>query len=961
MITSRIKSWQRVASIAFITLLAACSSGGDSGNGDDVAIAYVKRNLASVGNPTDGAIFTAGGDLYMREKSSPSAAETNITGGYTQGRGDVSDPEVSFDGKKIVFAMRGPNDATWNIWEYDIAAKRLQRVIKSDAVANQGDDVDPAYLPDGRIVFTSNRQETSLARTGYAYLDEYERERTLVLHVMDPASSLNVAGGTNSSFIKQISFNQSHDRNPTVLMSGEIMFARWDHVGERNQFSIFTTNPDGTNMFVLYGAHSPGNSFLHPREMPDGRVLSTLMPLSGTREGGALMAIDVKNFSEDDEPAAGASGQGQQQVTANAVNFGEGVSEFGRYSSPYPLWDGTQRALVTFTPLQRTTETNPLTGGMEDAEGEPKYGIFMFDFANKTLRPVVPQQDGLFITDAVALQARPTPNPIPDKTLNATMAGRGVGILNVKSVYDTDGRGRMGGAVLVGGESIPMLNGVADIARLKDPALTSAAQRPARFVRIAKAVPTPEGISMEAIGETEFEMQHIVGYTQIEPDGSFKIEVPADTPLTITVLDADGRGFTPHTNWIQVRPGETRTCNGCHSPRRGTAINTGLSAADLNGTDYYHRNTVIGVPGASNPLGQSMAESRTQIFASALSLIRDIEYTDIWTDTNVPGATAGTPISLNYGSLGAHTHAAIPAPVVAASGATCNGSNWDSAQCAIVINFQEHIQPIFNNHCIGCHATETTANGNLNLSANTTGTGRSLSYQELLMGDPILDANNQPIVDVTDDGELRVRRQTPNVIPGESRASFLTEVLFNRELAATKALSPTRTINHETHAAASLTLGERRLIAEWIDLGAQYYNTPFDSGGAVRGVRGLDEDVFETAVHPILRARCMSCHGAVGTNGTANPNFQGKRYVLTGSEEGDFNMTAAMVNRTDNPALSYLLQRPASDGGTGSPVHPRPNGQAILSPTSADTAIQGDYRTLCNWIGAANMPAVTCP
>ena len=73
-----------------------------------------------------------------------------------------------------------------------------------------------------------------------------------------------------------------------MLATGEIMYARWDHVGGRNQFSIFKINPDGSDYFVLYGAHSPGNSYLHPRQMPDGRVISSLMPLSGTRVGGSL-------------------------------------------------------------------------------------------------------------------------------------------------------------------------------------------------------------------------------------------------------------------------------------------------------------------------------------------------------------------------------------------------------------------------------------------------------------------------------------------------------------------------------------------------------------------------------------------------------------------------------------------------------------------------------------------------
>lgn len=363
-------------------LLPACRSSNNSAANNssaktlakgDIPIAYVKRPVTAVGNPTDAITFQPGGELYLRKLSSPSAEEINITGGYTQGLGDVSDPEVSFDASKLLFSMKGPNDPTWDIWEYTIASGTLTRVMQDATTANLGDDVDPAYLPDGRIVFTSNRQEKSKLLMAadniepYAYHDEYEREASIVLHVMN-------GDGTN---IKQISFNQSHDRNPTVLQSGEIMYSRWEHVGERNQFSIFFTNPDGTNLFVLYGAHSPGNSFLHPREMQDGKLVSSLMPLSGTREGGAIVVVDVANYSEHAEPAPGVTnGQGgQRQATLHEIPLERGLSAFGRYATPYPLWDGTQRALVSWTPSQPLAAINRLTGAEEIVEGAPVYGI----------------------------------------------------------------------------------------------------------------------------------------------------------------------------------------------------------------------------------------------------------------------------------------------------------------------------------------------------------------------------------------------------------------------------------------------------------------------------------------------------------------------------------------------------------------------------------------------------------
>jgi hypothetical protein len=214
--------------VALLTL-SACGGGGDGGVGIaggqgpdpvavDVPIAYVKRPL-----PTDdqGLVessdarelitFDVGADLYLLERASPSAAERNITMDETQGLGDVRDLEVSYDGLRIVFAMRGPflegvdedDQPTWNIWEYDIENNLLRRVIASDITAEAGHDIAPHYLPDGRIMFSSTRQRQSNAvlldegKPQFAALDEDFNEHAFVLHVMDED------GGN----VRQVSYN----------------------------------------------------------------------------------------------------------------------------------------------------------------------------------------------------------------------------------------------------------------------------------------------------------------------------------------------------------------------------------------------------------------------------------------------------------------------------------------------------------------------------------------------------------------------------------------------------------------------------------------------------------------------------------------------------------------------------------------------------------------------------------
>src|SRR5689334_5127260 len=98
--------------------------------------------------------------LWKRDRASPGAPETNITsrlktmqGAKATDRYDIKDLNVSPDGLKIAFAMRGPlddiddgeddMDVTWNIWEYDIPTDTLHRVIQSDIVAEEGQDVAP--------------------------------------------------------------------------------------------------------------------------------------------------------------------------------------------------------------------------------------------------------------------------------------------------------------------------------------------------------------------------------------------------------------------------------------------------------------------------------------------------------------------------------------------------------------------------------------------------------------------------------------------------------------------------------------------------------------------------------------------------------------------------------------------------------------------------------------------------
>jgi hypothetical protein len=837
------------------------------------------------------------------------------------------------------------------------------------------DDVDPAYLPADRgFVFASNRQHFSSTDTrfGRAYhtLDEYERERVLNLHTVDKD------GGA----LKQISFNMSHERNPIVRANGDILFSRWEHVGDRNRFAIFKAKPDGTDMFVLYGAFSPGNSYLHPREMdPRGQyrgfLASTLMPLSGTQEGGSLEFIDAANYSEFNTPAnrnVPAQG-GQRQGTDRDLSNGRGLSMFGRVSTPFPLWDGTDRVLLAYRPCEVTkngvvTACANLTDEerarvqssnrtMAERAADPvqdnapsTYAIWMFDPRNQTWTLVAAPPPGFMYLDPIALQPRTEPNAAQPTTVDEALAARGMALIEVRSVYDTDGLNRMGEQMTVGTDraagcdrAIAMKavanadptetrSQVADLVRMKDPADPAYQCAPVRFVRAIRAVGPPSGMSgtRGAIGETEFEQQQIIGYAPIEPDGSFKLEVPADLPIALSVIDEQGRAFQTHTNWIQVRPGERRTCDGCHSPRRGAALNAG--------------SVVNTMPAALRPAiasqhqsGETMASLRTRLDPAALALATSPVFTDHWADTTRAGVTARPTIALRYsGNTDPADDLGTPEPQRG------------------YVNYPDHIQPIWEkvrgpggaHTCTACHGEAARTN----LLGTISGTGRIVSYEELLMGEPELDpATGQP--------RIRVVNGVPEVIrgpalvntssnstntAGQARKSRLTEILFGQQLLAggdTRTAYPAPPASAPGVAvvpnhAALLNKAEKRLVAEWMDLGGQYVNDPFTPAGNLRTVTALSQTSFEAEVLPTLRSVCMACH-------TPGAGFQRNRFVLTGSPEGDYGATLSMVSDTCRPERNPLLARPSTI--------PHPNG--ALTQTEALLPSTGDaYRRISQWI-----------
>ena len=863
--------------------LSACSGGGsvaiaDSQSPDpatvDFPIFYVKRTIPPTTDdlrmlrtavlPMANVTLVPQANLFKRDTASPSANETNITARITGTDSyDVKDVDASPDGKTIVFAMRGPlkmnmkqKDApSWRIWTYDIASDNLHVVVDptTDPDPATSNDVAPHVMPDGRIVFSSTRQRQSKAvlldesKPQFEAQDEARNEPAFVLHVMN-------ADGTE---IHQISFNQSHDRDSTILSSGRVLWSRWDHAPGKDGMHLYTSNPDGTDVQLYYGAnsHNTGSNnsvieFVKPREMQNGSILALMRPYTDVDFGGDLVIIDGTRYVENTQALlanAGLAGPAQTRATPNDVRTVPGPSPGGRFNSAYALWDGTNRILVSWSQcrLLDATQMPPAIVPCTDARdadpavqtAPPLYSVWMFDPAQNTLLPVMPPVENVMVTDIVAAQPRTLPNIILDKIpgldLDQDLVSQSVGVIDIKSVYDFDGRDT----------AIP------NIATVADPSKTTAAQRAARFVRLEKPVSIPDkdvvDLAGAAFGASGF-MREIMGYAPVQPDGSVRIEVPANVAFQISVLDVNGRRISPvHSSWLQVKPGEVLTCNGCHAPATAQKPlshgRSGVFAAAYSGS------AAGGVFPNANPAltanaGETMAEALARMSCASdtphckqMLASVNLSSTEIW--ANPPAATPD--VSIRYQDL--PPGGAIPTSL----GCT---STW-AENCRIVINYPKFVQvlwdlprqtinpttmAVISDHTCtqgGCHSTTPAAGstatvqvpaGQLNLT-NTASDEEPLqpiSYRHLLFQHNTQIVNMGALQD--EPGPLDANGD-PTTIPV---GPYLNAGGANGALSSAflGRFAPGSTSTH----AGWMNPAELRLISEWLDIGAQFFNNPFD-------------------------------------------------------------------------------------------------------------------------------------
>ena len=440
--------------------------------------------------------------------------------------GALRDPEVHASGTRIVFAMRRARDENYHIYEVGADGSGLRQLTSEPEVT----DIDPLYLPDGAIVFSSTREPK------YCMCN---------MHIM--ANLYRMEGdGAN---IHQIGRSTLFEGHSALLPDGRILYYRWEYV-DRNfgdAQGLWTVNPDGTNHAVYWGNNTPSpGAVFDARAIPGTQRVVCIFGSCHDRPWGAMAILD-RRLGID--VTAGARrpvvrtwpAAARKQVGVGNWDAFQPVSP--RYEDPYPLADAaTGRGAGRYFLVSRGTGKGRLDarGG-----GVMQMGVYLVDvFGNETLLHV--EDPGCF--DPMPLGPTPRAPVIPTRRAFGGEAGR----LYVDDVYT--------GTHMAG------------VARGEVTHLRVVESREKRFWTepLWRTGMAPgSSLNRPAVGWVGFECKRILGTVPVEPDGSAYFEVPPDTFVYFQLLDRNGMMVASMRSGTMVQPGEATGCVGCHEPRLG--------------------------------------------------------------------------------------------------------------------------------------------------------------------------------------------------------------------------------------------------------------------------------------------------------------------------------------------------------------------------------------------------------
>ena len=463
----------------------------------------------------------AGGGVYILDEPGYSLKIRDLFKGRLP-RGNYTTLALSYDARTIYFAFSeraakkpeyySPQRRCFHLYAMDADGTNLRQLTNGP-----NDDFDPCPLPDGGIAFMSTR------RGGFGRChNPWEPLPSYTLHRMD------ASGNT----VRTLSFHETNEWHPSVLVDGRIVYSRWDYVDRSaaNYHGLWVSNPDGSNPSVLFGNYTQRiNACFQPRAIPGSNRIIFVAGAHHADVGGPLVVFDPAREKLD--TVTGQDRFDSIEVLTPEVCFPEAPGWPKSYfHSPWPLSENYFLVAFSF---------EPLPGMGPGVKQDTHTGIYYFDrFGNLEL---LYSEDGISCMYPIPLVPRSVP-PVIASTLNQSFGDEGEFVLT-------------------------------DVQRSLFPLPAS---RPIRGLRIFQVLPktSTHVANRPRIGYANAESTRMMlGTVPVEVDGSAYFRVPARKPLYFQAFDETGRAVQSMRSVTYLQPGERRSCLGCHEPRGAVPAN----------------------------------------------------------------------------------------------------------------------------------------------------------------------------------------------------------------------------------------------------------------------------------------------------------------------------------------------------------------------------------------------------
>jgi hypothetical protein len=462
-----------------------------------------------------GGLFILSDVLGTAPKLTDVLVDSIVENGRLKGQklsdGVFVSPELSYDGKTIYFAysqgmgknLEWTRQSSYHIFKVNVDGSGLVQL--TDGPWN---DFDPCVLPNGRIVFVSER------RGGYLRCGRHCP--TYTMHSMAP----------DGSDIICMSFHETHEWHPSVNNDGMIVYTRWDYVDRDTNIAhhIWNCFPDGRDP-RSFGGNYPVRRRNRPwmemsiRAIPNShRYVATAAAHHG-HAFGSLVVIDQRM------PDDGAMSQ-LTRLTPD-VPFPEAE----RHIKPI-------RDCMVYGTAWPLSEDDYLCVSDRQATN---HGIYWIDrFGNKEL---IYRDPSIPCLSPIPLRPRPKPPVIPAKTIQTandigtTTQRHPTETVTVMNVYDSDFQWPLGTRITA-----------------------------LRIIQVLPKTTAPPNRPRIGVAD-QSNARAVLGTVPVEADGSAYFEAPVGKMIYFQALDERRMAIQSMRSGTYVHRGEQMTCLGCHEPK----------------------------------------------------------------------------------------------------------------------------------------------------------------------------------------------------------------------------------------------------------------------------------------------------------------------------------------------------------------------------------------------------------